>query len=79
MIPCLHHFPIFADHESGVKSGRVEKPSTPSKKQAAAAVVKNEDMPTPPAEMSYPVMGSFDTVFHSQNGMSFGAAFDDEI
>jgi hypothetical protein len=63
---------------SGVKSGRVEKPSTPSKKQSSAAV-KTEEMPTPPAEMSYPTMGSFDSVLHSQGGMNFGAAFDDEF
>jgi hypothetical protein len=62
----------------GVKSGRVEKPPTPSKKQATNTI-KTEEMPTPPAEMAYQDFGSFDGVFHGQTGMQFSTGFEDEI
>jgi hypothetical protein len=39
------------NNRPGVKSGRIEKPTTPSKKYGAT--VKAEDTPTPPSDAAY--------------------------
>ena len=73
--------------ELGIKAGRVEKPTTPSKKSAAAntsfTIVKTEEMPTPPAEVSFSPMMSFESAYGSGRLSMVGSdsypSYDDEI
>jgi len=75
------------DGLNGIKAGRVEKPATPSKKSAAAntsfTIVKTEEMPTPPAEVSFSPMMSFESAYGSGRLSMVGSdsypSYDDEI
>ena len=66
-----------------MKTGRVEKPvATPVKKpMTTATVVKQEEMPTPPAEVSFSPMMSFESAYggtRSDRSMNAFAHYDDE-